>query len=169
MSRASKHNSRDLPTSRSLENIYEKIRDLKSEFQHVEEKMRSAVEALNYPDKMSGDISRDDSGLCTDSSQASSSSGYYPGRFTEKMMKKQQEEMSSGVSTPTYPFSPSSCSSPHTLQHSETYVQIPVDRAHLREKRPVWNIEVDRWKLSWQKNGRKAETIEYRATISEYM
>ena len=32
--------------TKSLENLYEKIRDLKSEFQHVEEKMRCAVESL---------------------------------------------------------------------------------------------------------------------------
>ena len=164
--------SQALPPSRSLENIYEKIKDLKCEFQHVEEKMRSAVEALNYPDKVGG-VTRDDSGHCS-----SSSSGYYPGKIADRMMRQQeqqeQQESSSGVSTPTYPFSVSSCSSPPPSQHSrplrhcDTYVQIPVDRGHQRSRRTVWSKEVASWKLTWERNGTKKEVIEYRATVTEY-
>jgi len=57
--------SSDLPRG-SLENLYEKIRDLKAEFQQVEEKMRTAVESL--PQAGGG--------------------GYYPGKFTEKMERR---------------------------------------------------------------------------------
>ena len=51
----------------SLENLYEKIRDLKSEFKNVEEKMRSAVEGLKHDE---------------------TNSGSYPGQFTEKMERR---------------------------------------------------------------------------------
>lgn len=89
----------------SLENLYEKIRDLKSEFQHVEEKMRSAVEAL--PAKGSSTPSsprsdhyshHDDQDWDTRSSKSwrrkddrvlrPSKSDYYPGKFTEKLKSR---------------------------------------------------------------------------------
>jgi len=95
----------------SLENLYEKIRDLKSEFQHVEEKMRSAVESL--PAKQSSTPSspgpehhskhgdqdwdtrssrswrrKDDS---DDRTVRSSKSDYYPGKFTEKLKSRSPE------------------------------------------------------------------------------
>lgn len=90
----------------SLENLYEKIRDLKSEFQHVEEKMRSAVEAL--PTKRSSTPSshrsdhyscHDDQDWDTRSSKSwrrtdddrvlrPSKSDYYPGKFTEKLKSR---------------------------------------------------------------------------------
>ena len=174
-SSATASSQQELPPSGSLENIYEKIKDLKSEFQHVEEKMRSAVEALNYPDKVGG-VARDDSGHY---SSGSSGSGYYPGKIAERMMKQQEQESSSGVSTPTYPFSVSSCSSPPPaasqpqqprpqLRHCDTYVQIPVERGHERSRRPVWSKEVASWKLTWERSGKKKEVIEYRATVIEY-
>ena len=50
-----------------LENIYEKIKDLKNDFKHVEENMRSAVESLQHDD---------------------TNGGYYPGKFTEKIKRK---------------------------------------------------------------------------------
>jgi len=99
------HNDKQNAEKGSLENLYEKIRDLKSEFQHVEEKMRSAVEALPSKDKTSTFYPRKvnithhpDKDWDTMSSRSwkkgseyadrglrSSKSDYYPGKFTEKL------------------------------------------------------------------------------------
>eukprot|EP00092_Neocalanus_flemingeri_P078730 GFUD01097979.1.p1 GENE.GFUD01097979.1~~GFUD01097979.1.p1 ORF type:complete len:368 (+),score=75.96 GFUD01097979.1:388-1491(+) len=89
----------------SLENLYEKIRDLKSEFQHVEEKMRSAVEALPNKSRATATspshskyhdqdwdtrssrswLRKDD---YDDQASRSCKSDYYPGKFTEKLIAR---------------------------------------------------------------------------------
>lgn len=79
-------------SSGSLENIYEKIRDLKSDFQNVEEKMRMAVESLNLPqnnqknphETESDRLSSCDSGVSSRYSGGSSNNGYYPGKIAER-------------------------------------------------------------------------------------
>lgn len=144
-------------TSGSLENIYEKIRDLKSEFQNVEEKMRMAVESLSLPQQNQQDTESDklsscDSGVSSRFS-AGSSNGYYPGKIAERMerdrdyrsslsnypsslssgtVKERMEEDRSFMSSPIYPSSESSSTylspTPQPLTHCDTYIQIPVDR-----------------------------------------
>jgi len=271
----------------SLENLYEKIRDLKSEFQHVEEKMRSAVEALpakgsstartddyfrpHDRDWDSGSSRswrrKDDSG---DRMLRSSQSDYYPGKFTEKLKSRSPElvsrfedsnsstyggqsnesssrvssptypflssksssvsspassvrappargstainlpfpeygaaksptsDITSGVSTPTYPFARSSCASPdpssspsssvHTvtarhvsprLVHSDTYIQIPVQKDMSNKVVEVGRRPLPSWELKWQKirvgkldrniSEILEEKIGYEATLYEYL
>jgi len=271
----------------SLENLYEKIRDLKSEFQHVEEKMRSAVEAL--PAKGSSSPRQDDyfkphdrdwdSGSSrswrrkddgSERTLRSSQSDYYPGKFTEKLKSRSPElvsrfedsstyggqsnesnsrvssptypflspksssvsspassvrappargstainlpfpeysapksptsDITSGVSTPTYPFARSSCTSPepscspsssvHTvtarpvsprLAHSDTYIQIPVQKNMSNKMVEVGRHPLPSWELKWQKiragyqkwDGNFSEILEekigYEATLYEYL
>ena len=138
------------------------VRDLKSEFQHVEEKMRLAVESLHYPERLNPGLSQSgpeawaldqsgdgDSGRW---SVSSSDRGYYPGKFTERMERMEAASPSlSTVSSPTYPFSVSGRSSPgpaHAqLSHSETYTLIPVERAGARRRTELWRMQLASWTL----------------------
>jgi len=108
----------------SLENLYEKIKDLKSEFQHVEEKMRSAVESLPNKGRTSSTSipgNRDPDGETMSSRSwrkkdelgdrllKPSSSDYYPGKFTDKLRARSPELLngSTGSFSSVYSSNPS--------------------------------------------------------------
>ena len=134
-------------------------RDLKSEFQHVEERMRLAVEALSYGDRLASSAASaasepGDSGHC---------SGYQPGSFTARMERRAE-------ASPSLSLSPSSSSSSEAppLARCHTYTQIPVDRGRGAGRQEVWRVEVARWRLGWARRGGDTQTISYTATLTEY-
>ena len=136
-------------------------RDLKSEFQHVEERMRLAVEALSYGDRLASSAASaasepGDSGHC---------SGYQPGSFTARLERR--AEASPSLS----PASSGSSEAP-PLARCPTYTQIPVDRGRGAGqgagRQEVWRVEVARWRLGWARRGGDTQTISYTATITEY-
>ena len=136
-------------------------RDLKSEFQHVEERMRLAVEALSYGDRLASSAASaasepGDSGHC---------SGYQPGSFTARMERRAE-------ASPSLSPSSSSSSEAPPLARCHTYTQIPVDRGlgagQGAGRQEVWRGEVARGRLGWARRGGDTQTISYTATLTEY-
>ena len=120
--------------------------------------MRLAVESLHYPERLGpvsqsqGETGAVDQSGDGDSGRWSvaSSSGYYPGKFTERMERLEAASPSlSSVSSPTYPWSVSGRSSPAHAQlaHSETYTLIPVERTGTRERTQLWRMQLGSWTL----------------------
>ena len=136
-------------------------RDLKSEFQHVEERMRLAVEALSYGDRLASSAASaasepGDSGHC---------SGYQPGSFTARMERRAE-------ASPSLSPSSSGSSEAPPLARCPTYTQIPGDRGRGAGqgagRQEVWRVEVARWRLGWARRGGDTQTISYTATLTEY-
>ena len=120
--------------------------------------MRLAVESLHYPERLGpGSQSQGEAGAGDQSGDGdsgrwsvASSSGYYPGKFTERMERLEAASPSlSSVSSPTYPWSVSGRSSPAHAQlaHSETYIMIPVERTGTRERTQLWRMQLGSWTL----------------------
>ena len=140
-------------------------RDLKSEFQHVEERMRLAVEALSYGDRLASSAAS----AASEPGESGHCSGYQPGSFTARMERR--AEASPSLS----PVSSGSSEAP-PLARCHTYTQIPVDRGRGAGqgagqgagRQEVWRVEVARWRLGWARRGGDTQTISYTATLTEY-
>ena len=142
-------------------------RDLKSEFQHVEERMRLAVEALSYGDRLASSAAS----AASEPGESGHCSGYQPGSFTARM-ERRTEAIPSPMSSGSSEASASAASEAPPLARCHTYTQIPVDRGQGAGqgagRQEVWRVEVARWRLGWARRGGDTQTISYTATLTEY-
>ena len=92
-------------SSGSLANLYDKIKALKGEFQSVEQRMRSAVEALPAEKRVASKVADGQDNISVQSSRGTDSD--------------YGSEMNSRVSSPVYPFaSPTPTPTPHVFAGS---------------------------------------------------
>jgi len=199
-------------SSGSLANLYDKIKALKGEFQSVEQRMRSAVEALpvekrfdnvsvqssratdsDYGSEINSRVSSPVNPFASPSPTSHVFSGSCPPSrgVTSVQNLRPSCSPSSSISSFSYPHarSPSPSLSDYNsestlrpsspcrrgksrLDHSETYVQIPVVVKGGLERIEVGRQPLPSWEISWEWGGeggrRHQESWGYSATVFTY-